>query len=940
NQFQCRRPWLPAPGGVIENMLASKRTVQTLDMRNAEMYLAGYENPRALVELGGARTTLHVPLLKDDAAIGFFILYRQEVRAFTDKQIALLENFAAQAVIAMENARLLGELQARTAELAARNSAFSEQIEHQSATIDVLKAMSASPGDALPVFRLIAQRACDLCGAVASILFEFDGDMLHPRAWTGWDAAAAAAFIGQFPMRPDRGTASGRAILDGKIVHIRDAPGDPDVGEKTRALGVGSTIAVPLLHDGRPLGTIAIGLPVPGGFSDTQVELLKTFAEQAVIAIRSVATFRRMQALTRDLQESLEQQTATADVLKAISRTAYDLDTVLTTLIATAMRLCGATSGEIFRRYGDVYRYAASEMLVNPDYARYEQATEIHPGRGTLVGRVALENKPVSIADAWTDPEYEEKEQARLAPVRAMIGVPLVRDGEAIGAFALARPEPIPYTERQMQLVTSFADQAVIAIENVRLFDAVQARTRELAQSVAELRALQEVLGAVNSSLDLETVLATIIDRAVPLAQADEGMIYEFDSTDQVFVPKAAYGMTEDRIQWLRERRIRIGETYLGRSAALRAPVSIDDVQQDEPAPDTALVLRGIHAVLAVPLLREDRVVGGLAIRRRREGAFEPATVTLMQTFAEQCVLAIENARLFAESHRARAEAETALADLKRAQDRLVQSEKMASLGQLTAGIAHEIKNPLNFVNNFAILSVELLDELKDTASTALATLDGGQRAEVEEVVDMLTSNMQKITEHGRRADGIVRSMLEHSRGTSGERRTVDLNTLVEEALNLAYHGARAQDQSFNITLERDYAPGLAPLEVTPQDLTRVFLNLFSNGFYAATRRAKAEGPDLAPTLAVSTRDLGEVVEVRVRDNGVGIPAEIRDKMFQPFFTTKPTGEGTGLGLSITYDIVTKQHGGTITAESEVGAFTEFVVNLPRVTAANGGARA
>jgi two-component system, NtrC family, sensor kinase len=255
----------------------------------------------------------------------------------------------------------------------------------------------------------------------------------------------------------------------------------------------------------------------------------------------------------------------------------------------------------------------------------------------------------------------------------------------------------------------------------------------------------------------------------------------------------------------------------------------------------------------------------------------------------------------------------------------------MASLGQLTAGIAHEIKNPLNFVNNFAGLSVELLDELKETAAPAINALADEKRAEIDETITMLTGNLEKIAEHGRRADGIVKSMLEHSRGITGERRSVDLNGLIEEALNLAYHGARAQDQSFNIILERDFEHGITPIELVPQDITRVCLNLIGNGFYAATKRRKeGSDPRFQPTLKVSTRDIGDAVEVQVRDNGIGIAPEIKDKLFQPFFTTKPTGEGTGLGLSISYDIVTQEHGGTITVDSEVGEFTEFTVRLPR----------
>src|SRR5262249_29686182 len=232
----------------------------------------------------------------------------------------------------------------------------------------------------------------------------------------------------------------------------------------------------------------------------------------------------------------------------------------------------------------------------------------------------------------------------------------------------------------------------------------------------------------------------------------------------------------------------------------------------------------------------------------------------------------------------------------------------------------------------FAALSVELLDELKETAAPAITALDDEKRAEIDETVEMLTGNLEKIAEHGRRADGIVKSMLEHSRGTIGERRSVDLNGLIDEALNLAYHGARAQDASFNVTLERDFADEIAPIELVPQDITRVCLNLIGNGFYAATKRQREEGdPKFKPTLKVSTRDLDDAVEVHVRDNGVGITPEIKDKLFQPFFTTKPTGEGTGLGLSISYDIVTQQHGGTITVDSQVGDFTEFTIRLPRV---------
>jgi signal transduction histidine kinase len=350
----------------------------------------------------------------------------------------------------------------------------------------------------------------------------------------------------------------------------------------------------------------------------------------------------------------------------------------------------------------------------------------------------------------------------------------------------------------------------------------------------------------------------------------------------------------------------------------------------------TALTVRSI----TIPLKQLERSMasitrGELNVAMPPTGVNEIGAMTttlgmLRDSLIERDRLERERQRAEAEIRVARDAAEAALHDLKAAQANLIQAEKMASLGQLTAGIAHEIKNPLNFVNNFASLSIGLLDELKAAAASAFAALDQRQRSQVDEVTELLTGNLERITEHGKRADNIVKSMLAHSRSGGGDRQRVDLNGLVEEALNLAYHGARAQDQNFNITLDREYGKDIAPVELVPQDMTRVFLNLFGNGFYAASKRQQAaHNGAFRPMLTVITRDLGKAVEVRVRDNGVGIPDDVKDKLFQPFFTTKPTGEGTGLGLSISYEIVTKQHGGTIKVASEVGAFTEFIVSLP-----------
>ena len=339
---------------------------------------------------------------------------------------------------------------------------------------------------------------------------------------------------------------------------------------------------------------------------------------------------------------------------------------------------------------------------------------------------------------------------------------------------------------------------------------------------------------------------------------------------------------------------------------------------------------RGFRSVVLIPLVRDSGSIGIISVTRPQTGKFREEHIRLLRTFADQAVIAIENARLFNEVQTRTIELAQSLEDLRVAQDRLVQAGKLASLGQLTAGIAHEIKNPLNFINNFSALSIELTDELNDVLR--LASLDEKIRARVDELTSVLKENLDKVVQHGRRADSIIGNMLLLSRERSGERRSADINGLVGESLKLAYHGARAAKAGFTITLKQDIDPKAGSIELYPQEIIRALLNLISNGFYAATRR-KVESDDASfePCLSAVTRDLGEVVEIRIRDNGAGIPAEVREKMFDPFFTTKPAGEGTGLGLPMTHDIVVKQHGGRIDVVTEPGEFTEFTVRLPRI---------
>jgi two-component system, NtrC family, sensor kinase len=894
--------------------------------------LADPEYSYGAKEVAPIRTILGVPILKGAELLGVLMIYRLEVKTFTDKQIALVQTFADQAAIAIENVRLFDELQARTRDLG-------ESLEQQTATSEVLSVISSSSGDLSKVFEAMLDKAMRLCEAQFGVLNTYDGTSFRTAAMHGLPPAYAAHRL-ESSLEYGASTAPARLLLGEPLVQILDLKdseayraGEPNRRALVDLGGARTLLAVPLLKDRRFIGCVMIFRQEARRFSDKQVALLEHFAAQAVIGIENTRLLQELRQRTDDLSESLQQQTATADVLKVISRSTFDLETVLKTLVESAARLCDAEKATITRQRDGAF-YRAESFGFSREFMDHVRDIPVTLDRGSVTGRALLEGVVVHIPDVTSDPDYHFDEGVKFGNYRTLLGVPMMREGVAIGVLALTRSEVRPFTDKQIELVATFADQAAIAIENVRLFDEVQARTRDLSEALTYQTGSANILRVIASSpTDVAPVLQAIVESACDLCAAYDAVLV-LKQGDKLVVGAHHGRVPLNRTTWRYDRT-----TVSGRAIANRAPVHVADIAAEAAEFPLAAKMSGQdggRGVLAVPMFSDDEAIGAIVLRRTDVQPFSEKQIELLQTFADQAVIAIGNVRLFEQVQQRTGELSKSLDELRTAQDRLIQTEKLASLGQLTAGIAHEIKNPLNFVNNFSALSVELVDELGDVLNQA--SLDSKIRSETDELALMLKQNLEKVVQHGKRADSIVKNMLLHSREGSGQRRPVDLNSLVTESLNLAYHGARAEKQDFQIRLDQDLDPGAGDVELFPQEITRVLLNLISNGFYAAMKRKAEEGNGFEPTLAAVTRDLGGSVEIRIRDNGVGIPRDVKEKMFNPFFTTKPPGEGTGLGLSLSYDIVVKQHAGSIEVQTQPGEFTEFRIILPRsATVTNNG---
>jgi signal transduction histidine kinase/putative methionine-R-sulfoxide reductase with GAF domain len=657
----------------------------------------------------------------------------------------------------------------------------------------------------------------------------------------------------------------------------------------TRAIGFRSSLFVPMLREGTPIGVILVARAKAGPFSNNEIELLKTFADQAVIAIENVRLFTELQASNRELTTALDTQTATSDILRVISRSQTNVQPVFDAILSSAVRLLGAYTGVLTRIIDDRIELAALTRTDDAGDAAIRAAFPQPLQSEWPHAQAVRDRAPLNIADAQTDPRLPEAEhaRARVRGFRSRVLVPMLRQDKAIGAISVARREPGGFKEDEIALLQTFADQAVIAIENARLFKELEARTQDLTRSVGELQALGEVGQAISSTLDLRTVLSTIVVRATQLSGTDAGVIYEYDEQREIFVPRATEQLEAEIVETMLATPVRKGEGATGRLAELREPIQVSDIlaAPAESRVRGALVRAGYRALLAVPLVREGHLIGGLTVIRRATGAFPPETIELLQTFATQSSLAIQNARLFREIEEKSRQLEAA----------------SQHKSEFLANMSHELRTPLNAIIGFSeVLTDRMFGELNEKQE--------------EYLKDIYSSGTHLLS--------LINDILDLSKIEAGrmelELTDFHLPTALDNALTLVRERAGRR----SIILQMSIDERLGEVRADERKIRQVVLNLLSNAIKFTPEGGRIE-------VAAAPQDGS--VEVSVSDTGVGIAPEDQEAVFEEFRqvgTAEKKSEGTGLGLTLCRKFI-ELHGGKIWVKSQLGQGSTFTFTIP-----------